>query len=102
MTDQQTTAERILTNSFELGTVVMTSGIAAALERGELFVLPFLFRHASGDWGDMGTEDKLANDRALEEPCARIFSAYETGAGKIWIITEWDRSSTCILFPSEY
>jgi hypothetical protein len=33
---------------------------------------------------------------------ARIFSAYETPAGKIWYITEADRSSTCILRPEDY
>jgi len=27
---------------------------------------------------------------------------YLTSKGKIWIITEWDRSATTILFPSEY
>lgn len=33
---------------------------------------------------------------------ARILSAYDTCHGSIWIITEWDRSVTTILFPSEY
>jgi hypothetical protein len=33
---------------------------------------------------------------------ARFFSAYETEAGKVWIITEADRASTCILLPEEY
>jgi hypothetical protein len=33
----------------------------------------------------------------------RILSAYHLKDGtKIWIITEADRSSTCILLPSEY
>ena len=32
----------------------------------------------------------------------RIFGAYETSAGRIWIITESDRSATTILFPHEY
>ena len=47
------------------------------------------------------TEWKAENDRALESG-DRILSAYETSHGKIWIITEWDRSVTTILFPSEY
>ena len=32
----------------------------------------------------------------------RLMGAYMTCKGKIWIITEWDRSSTIILFPDEY
>lgn len=34
---------------------------------------------------------------------ARIFSVYRTLEGvKVWVITEADRSSTCILLPDEY
>jgi hypothetical protein len=34
---------------------------------------------------------------------ARIFSVYGLSDGaKVWIITEADRSSTCILLPEEY
>jgi hypothetical protein len=33
----------------------------------------------------------------------RLLSAYKTLKGqKIWIITEADRSSSCVLLPSEY
>jgi hypothetical protein len=33
----------------------------------------------------------------------RLLSAYRTRAGeKLWVITEADRSSTCILLPEEY
>lgn len=45
------------------------------------------------------------NEQALESGEDRLFSAYiynkETNE-KIWIITEWDRSVTTILFPSDY
>lgn len=40
-------------------------------------------------------------ERALKTG-ERLFSAYDTPAGRVWIITEWDRSSTCVLLPSEY
>ncbi len=33
---------------------------------------------------------------------ARLFSAYDTPEGRLWIITEADRSSTCVLLPEEY
>jgi hypothetical protein len=32
----------------------------------------------------------------------RVLSSYETTAGRIWIITESDRSVTTILLPEEY
>jgi hypothetical protein len=55
-----------------------------------------------GDWGDLGNEDKQSNEEALEEGF-RILSCYQVGNGRrIYIITEADRSSTCILLPEEY
>jgi len=32
----------------------------------------------------------------------RLVSSYLVGDGRIWIITEADRSSTLLLLPSEY
>jgi hypothetical protein len=32
----------------------------------------------------------------------RLFSAYNTPAGRVWIISEGDRSVTTILLPHEY
>ena len=50
---------------------------------------------------DVATSDRQRNDRRLRDD-ARLLSAYETPAGCVWIITEADRSSTCVLLPSEY
>jgi hypothetical protein len=61
-----------------------------------------LARHSRGDWGDhLGAFDRRENDRALKTG-ERLLSAYDTPAGRLWIITEADRSSTCLLLPSEY
>lgn len=49
----------------------------------------------------MDEEDKASNEQALIEG-SRIMGAYQTCKGKIWIITEADRTATTILFPSEY
>jgi hypothetical protein len=65
------------------------------------FVNSSLSRHLSGDWGDCCSEDKQANERALNGS-DRLFSVYINEDEKIWIITEWDRSVTTILFPHEY
>ena len=90
---------------FELGQVVMTCGVNNKVAddiRFAAFVLRSLRRHASGDWGDLGDDDKRENDLALKHNDRRLFSAYQAGTTKIWIITEWDRSATTVLFPHEY
>lgn len=53
------------------------------------------------DWGVSCSEDSQANDEALAMG-ERILAAYETCKGRIWLITDAYRSSTTILFPSEY
>ena len=87
---------------FPLGNIVATPGTLEALEEAGQQPTTFLERHQSGDWGDCGAEDKQENDLSVREGF-RIFSVYHMSKGqKIWIITEADRSSTCILLPDEY
>jgi hypothetical protein len=88
--------------SFSLGRVVATPAALAAIGGGGQEPAEFLSRHAAGHWGDVSQEDAAANDRALRE-VERILSACTLRDGtRIWIITEADRSSTCILLPEEY
>lgn len=87
---------------FPLGQVVATPGALEALRIANQSHNEFLDKHVTGDWGECCDDDKRANELALEEE-TRIFSVYRTARGeKIWIITEADRSSTCILLPDEY
>jgi hypothetical protein len=87
---------------FPLGQVVATPGALAVLEESSQSAHEFLQRHQAGDWGQVGKEDSASNDLALVEG-SRVLSAYKTLKGvKIWVITEADRSSTCILLPDEY
>ena len=91
-------------SKFNLGQAVMTRGIAEEMEQNKEFaefVRASFIRHSNGDWGEMCEEDKQANEDALKNG-HRLFSAYIKGDWKIWIITEWDRSVTTILFPEEY
>jgi hypothetical protein len=61
-----------------------------------------LIRHASGDWGELNEHDRQENEFSLKNGF-RILSNYALGNGeRIWIITEADGSSTCLLLPSEY
>mgnify|MGYP006969436917 FL=1 len=92
----------INTPKFPLGQTVATPGCLAALSEAGQSADVFLRRHNGGDWGDLDDEDKEANELALRDG-SRIFSAYHLKDGtKIWVITEADRSSTCILLPEEY
>ena len=109
--------EATITAPLKLGRTMITSGIAhtfdtLSLEECSLlhdFLSDSLSRHTRGDWGDVDHEDWETNDDAYETG-GRILSAYEPSKKypqlsddlKIWIITEWDRSATTILFPSEY
>lgn len=89
--------------SFELGQLVATPGALELL--GELGISPsyLLDRHMVGDWGSVPKEDALENELSAERGY-RIVSNYPVGdeGRKVWIITEADRSSTCILLPDEY
>lgn len=52
--------------------------------------------------GELGPDDCEANETAMKYGL-RILSAYRLSDGtKIWVITEADRVSTCILLPDEY
>lgn len=89
---------------FNLGNVVMTRGVAAEINENSNYkseITNCLIRHHKGDWGDVSKEDALMNDTAVEIG-EQILSSYMTSKDRIWIITEYDRSVTTILFPSEY
>lgn len=87
---------------FALGQIFATPGAIDACQEAEADPRTYLARHATGDWGDLGAEDKAANEAALTSG-ARIFSAYSLPtAERLWIITEADRASTTLLLPLEY
>lgn len=87
---------------FQLGSLVITPGAITALAEAGQRPETFLGRHASGDWGEVWRGDEHANEVALRENL-RLLSAYRTTRGvTLWVVTEADRSSTCILLPSEY
>jgi len=91
-----------MTMSFPLGKLVATPDALDALAQSAQSPADFLSRHVRGDWGEVCEEDKQANDDALVHG-ERVLSAYRTLKDvRIWIITEADRSSTCILLPENY
>ncbi len=87
---------------FSLGQVLATPGAPAMLDRHGKAPSQLIDRHAAGDWGNVCEEDGRANDRALREGM-RILSVYTLNTDDtVWVITESDRSSTCLLLPGDY
>lgn len=91
----------IAARRFELGRVFVTTGAAALLDRTGQDQETLLRRHQSGDWGELGDEDRQANDDALRRG-GRLFSSYRVQGEKVWVITEADRRSSTVLLPDEY
>jgi hypothetical protein len=92
------------TKHFSPGQVAMTAGVASDSYESPQFaaeIILCLNRHLKCDWGDLDAQDKAENELSLEQGF-RLLSAYQTCKGKIFLITEADRSSTCILFTHEY
>jgi hypothetical protein len=87
---------------FEPGVVVATPGALEVLGNLEVSPSELVERHASGDWGDVPSEDARENEYGLKHGF-RVLSSYPLPGGeRIWVITETDRSSTCLLLPREY
>jgi hypothetical protein len=84
-----------------LGRVVATPGAWKLLMEARKHPFNFLVRHATGDWGELCTFDRRQNEIAVREGY-RVLSSYDVLAGRVWIITEADRSVTTILLPEEY
>ena len=100
-------------SEFEHGRIVATKTVhnyMQSVPKFRDFVAKSLARYFLCDWGDIYEDDKKLNDEAVKSG-ERILAAYifdfnlpprAVGREKIWIITEWDRSCTTILFPEEY
>lgn len=89
---------------FNTGQLYKTDGIDYAISEDKNYVKELIDcfeKYLTGNWGDLEEDDKIANEQALLNN-ERLLGAYLTSRGKIFIITEWDRSCTTILFAEEY
>ena len=84
-----------------LGKVLATPGALKLLVDAGGRPFDYLARHATGDWGELCAYDRRQNEIALRDGY-RVLSSYDVPAGRVWIITEADRSVTTILLPEEY
>lgn len=89
--------------NFSLGQLVYTPAAMGFMLTNNIDMFALLARHKTGDWSDMSEEDQKSNEEATNPDFpSRVFSSYSYRAGKVWVITEWDRSATTILLPSDY
>ena len=90
----------LMKSRFPVGQVVITRNALEQLHPGDIEAS--LRRHIAGDWGECCPEDVAENELSLREGF-RLLSVYRDRNGeKFWIITEADRSSTCVLLPEDY
>lgn len=97
-------------------TVVITAYVAAwaddDIER-QTWLAQCLARHDNSDWGDLGDEDRAANQLALRRHEGRLFSRFvvpdsfttDTDEDAVWIVTDDlddPDTATTILWPSDY
>lgn len=90
------------TTLFKLGRVVATPAAISLLESAGVAIWSLVARHVAGDFGDVDADDQQANEDAIRHG-DRILSSYTlSNDEKIWVLTEADRSSTCVLTPDCY
>ena len=99
---------------FQLGRLVATPNALRELAARDLDPVAYINRHVRGEWGPISEDDAEENESSLflehlpatEATTAfrgRILSRYDLGQDvRVLVITEADRSSTCILLPEDY
>jgi hypothetical protein len=87
---------------FSLGHIVATAGVHHHIVTNDIDPAPYIRQHHCGLWGGVPPEDAQENDLSVLMNGFRVLSSYEIGGKRVWAITEADRSSTTLLFPSEY
>ena len=87
---------------FATGQLVATPAALRALANSDLPPLNLISRHITGDFGDVCRDDHKANLHAIQAGL-RIVSKYRLDSSEaVYVITEADRSGTCILLTTEY
>lgn len=87
---------------FRMAQPVITPTAQSMLEQAGISPTVLLGRHLRGDWGELDIADVASNELALLLR-RRLLSSYVIpGGGRVWIITEADRSVTTIMLPEDY
>jgi hypothetical protein len=87
---------------FDMGQIVTTRTIAESVEPEK--VASFLRDHVTCNTSQscLCNEDLDMNKAAIKNGDDRVFSAFMHQGKKLYVITEWDRSYTTVLFADEY
>ena len=86
---------------FDLGVVIKTMGVVRLFENQRPQLLSELLdRHVHLE-DDSCQHDRQENINAVEHG-NRVFSVFKLSIGKVYVVTEYDRSQTTVLLPSEY
>jgi hypothetical protein len=89
-----------MVRKIELGDALVHSNVIPLI--GSKVLEHFLDCHSNCDWGDVGPEEKIENDKAVENN-GRIVSVYRTSdVGIFMVITEGDRRLTLVITLQDY
>ncbi|MFL9959571.1 hypothetical protein PQR02_00140 [Paraburkholderia sediminicola] len=87
---------------FRPGRVFVTVAALVVLRTANISPVELLLRHVSGDWGDLSESDRQQNELSVEAGLRLLSSYVMPGGQTVWVITEWDRSTSTILLPEDY
>lgn len=97
-----------MNRTFPIGQLLATRGVHDLVQDDpgfSDFAQTCFLKYRRCDWGDTCKGDKEQNDSAVAHGDDRILAEYrhpDHPEWRLWIITEWDRSVTTLLFPDEY
>lgn len=87
---------------FKLGRIFATPAALGVIADARVSIIDLLIRHMRGDWGNLSESDRQQNESSVDAGL-RLLSSYVLPGGQtVWVITEWDRSTTTFLLPSDY
>ncbi|MBO7882011.1 hypothetical protein [Burkholderia pseudomallei] len=87
---------------FKLGRIFATPAALEVIADARVSIIDLLIRHMRGDWGELSESDRQQNGLSVDAGL-RLLSSYVLPGGQtVWVITEWDRSTTTFLLPGDY
>lgn len=91
-------------SKFDFGGLYLSEKVKARLDKDNrflVFCLDSFNRHINADWGDCSTEEKEANNNALETGGKLVSFYILDKKDKLRIYTEADRSLTTLMLIEE-
>ncbi|MBU9341701.1 hypothetical protein [Burkholderia multivorans] len=87
---------------FKIGRILATPAALEVIANTRVSIIDLLIRHMRGDWGDLSESDRQQNELSIDAGLRLVSSYVLPGGQTVWVITEWDRSSTTFLLPGDY